>query len=134
MKLVEVVRGLSTSDETFATVINVCKRLDKVPVEVNDYPGFVANRILMPMINEAAYCVMEGVATPEAIDTVMTLGMNHPMGPLRLATSSGSMYVRQSWRCSMADWAIRSIAPAAPEENGCGGKARTKIRPGILRL
>jgi 3-hydroxybutyryl-CoA dehydrogenase len=89
MKLVEVIRGLSTSDETCATVIDVCKRLNKVPVEVNDYPGFVANRVLMPMINEAAYCVMEGVATPEAIDTVMKLGMNHPMGPLTLADFIG---------------------------------------------
>jgi 3-hydroxybutyryl-CoA dehydrogenase len=89
MKLVEVIRGLSTSDETCAAVIDACKRLEKVPVEVNDYPGFVANRVLMPMINEAAYCVMEGVATPEAIDTVMKLGMNHPMGPLTLADFIG---------------------------------------------
>jgi len=89
MKLVEIIRGLSTSDETCAAVTGACKRLDKVPVEVNDYPGFVANRVLMPMINEAAYCVMEGVAMPEAIDTVMKLGMNHPMGPLTLADFIG---------------------------------------------
>jgi len=89
MKLVEVIRGLSTSDETCTAVTEACKRLDKVPVEVNDYPGFIANRVLMPMINEAVYCVMEGVATPEAIDTVMKLGMNHPMGPLTLADFIG---------------------------------------------
>jgi 3-hydroxybutyryl-CoA dehydrogenase len=89
MKLVEVIRGLSTSDETTAAVKQICSRIDKVAVEVNDYPGFVANRILMPMINEAIYCVMEGVAKPEAIDDVMKLGMNHPMGPLSLADFIG---------------------------------------------
>ena len=89
MQLVEVIRGLATSDETTATVTEMCRRLGKTPVEVNDYPGFVANRILMPMINEAVYCVMEGVGTPEAIDTVMKLGMNHPMGPLTLADFIG---------------------------------------------
>jgi 3-hydroxybutyryl-CoA dehydrogenase len=89
MRLVEVIRGLATSDETTATVVDLATRLGKTPVEVNDYPGFVANRVLMPMINEAAYCVMEGVGTPEAIDTVMTLGMNHPMGPLALADLIG---------------------------------------------
>jgi 3-hydroxybutyryl-CoA dehydrogenase len=89
MKLVEVIRGHSTSSETFATVKSLCDRLDKTAVEVNDYPGFVSNRILLPMINEAVYCVMEGVATPEAVDTVMKLGMNHPMGPLALADFIG---------------------------------------------
>jgi 3-hydroxybutyryl-CoA dehydrogenase len=89
MKLVELVRGIATSDETFQKVKKVTERLDKVPVEVNDYPGFVANRLLIPMLNEAMYCVMEGVATPEAIDTVMKLGMNHPMGPLALADFIG---------------------------------------------
>jgi len=89
MKLVEVIRGLSTDDETTGTVLELARGLGKTPVEVNDYPGFVANRILLPMINEAAYCVMEGVATPEAIDTVMKLGMNHPMGPLTLADFIG---------------------------------------------
>jgi 3-hydroxybutyryl-CoA dehydrogenase len=89
MKLVEVIRGLATSDETTALVTESCRKLEKTPVEVNDYPGFIANRILMPMINEAVYCVMEGVATPEAIDTVMKLGMNHPMGPLTLADFIG---------------------------------------------
>ncbi len=89
MQLVEVIRGLATSDATTATVMAAAKALGKVPVEVNDFPGFVANRILMPMINEAIYCVMEGVGTPEAIDTVMKLGMNHPMGPLTLADFIG---------------------------------------------
>lgn len=89
MKLIEVIRGLATSDETYARVKNLAERLEKVPVEVNDYPGFVSNRVLLPMLNEAMYCVMEGVATPEAIDTVMKLGMNHPMGPLTLADFIG---------------------------------------------
>jgi 3-hydroxybutyryl-CoA dehydrogenase len=89
MQLVEVIRGLATSDETTQRVVALSTALGKTPVEVNDYPGFVANRILMPMINEAIYCVMEGVGTPEAIDTVMKLGMNHPMGPLTLADFIG---------------------------------------------
>ncbi|MBI5464360.1 MAG: 3-hydroxybutyryl-CoA dehydrogenase [Ignavibacteriales bacterium] len=89
MKLVEVIRGLATSNETFAAVKTLAEQLGKVPVEVNDYPGFVSNRVLLPMLNEAMYCVMEGVATPESIDTVMKLGMNHPMGPLALADFIG---------------------------------------------
>jgi 3-hydroxybutyryl-CoA dehydrogenase len=89
MKLVEVIRGHATTDETTALVIALCAKLEKVAVEVNDYPGFVANRILMPMLNEAIYCVMEGVATPEAVDTVMKLGRNHPMGPPTLADFIG---------------------------------------------
>jgi 3-hydroxybutyryl-CoA dehydrogenase len=89
MKLVEIIRGLGTSDETTKAVMDTASALGKTPVEVNDYPGFVANRILMPMINEAAYCVMEGVATPEAVDTVMKLGAAHPMGPLTLADLIG---------------------------------------------
>ena len=89
MKLVEIVRGYGTSPETAETVRTVAEKLQKVPVEVNDFPGFVSNRILLPMINEAIYCVMEGVARPEAIDTVMKLGMNHPMGPLALADFIG---------------------------------------------
>ncbi len=89
MKLVEVIRGQATSDETCSSVVGVATQLGKTPVEVNDYPGFVSNRVLLPMINEAVYCVMEGVATPEAIDTVMKLGMNHPMGPLTLADFIG---------------------------------------------
>jgi 3-hydroxybutyryl-CoA dehydrogenase len=89
MKLVEVIRGLGTSDETTATVCEIASSLGKTPVEVNDYPGFVANRVLMPLINEAAYCVMEGVADVEAIDTVAKLGLAHPMGPLTLADLIG---------------------------------------------
>jgi 3-hydroxybutyryl-CoA dehydrogenase len=89
MQLVEVIRGLATSDETTHRVMALSRALGKTPVEVNDFPGFAANRILMPMINEAIYCVMEGVGTPEAIDTVMKLGMNHPMGPLTLADFIG---------------------------------------------
>jgi len=89
MKLVEVIRALQTSDETTKLVLDLSRSLDKVPVEVNDFPGFVSNRVLMPMINEAVYCLMEGVAQPEAIDTVMKLGMNHPMGPLALADLIG---------------------------------------------
>jgi len=89
MKLVEVIRGISTSADTCTSVMDLCRNLEKVPVEVNDFPGFVSNRVLLPMLNEAMYCVMEGVATPEAIDTVMKLGMNHPMGPLALADFIG---------------------------------------------
>ncbi len=89
MKLVEVIRGLPTSDETFQTVFELAKKLDKTPVEVNDSPGFVSNRVLMPLLNEAMYAVMEGVATPEAIDEVFKLGMAHPMGPLTLADFIG---------------------------------------------
>lgn len=89
MKLVEVIRGYATSDETTKTVMEMSKNLGKVPVEVNDYPGFVANRILMPMINEAIYTLYEGVAGVEEIDTVMKLGMAHPMGPLQLADFIG---------------------------------------------
>lgn len=89
MKLVEVIRGLTTEDETYAVVRTLCEKIEKTPVEVHDFPGFVSNRVLLPMLNEAMYCVMEGVATPEAIDTVMKLGMNHPMGPLTLADFIG---------------------------------------------
>jgi 3-hydroxybutyryl-CoA dehydrogenase len=89
MKLVEIIRGLATSDETTTRVMDYAQKLEKTPVEVNDYPGFVSNRVLMPMINEAVYCLMEGVGKPEAIDQVMTLGMNHPMGPLALADLIG---------------------------------------------
>lgn len=89
MTLVEIIRGLATSDETTKQVMDAASELGKTPVEVNDYPGFVSNRVLMPLINEAIYCLMEGVATAEAIDTVMKLGMNHPMGPLTLADFIG---------------------------------------------
>jgi 3-hydroxybutyryl-CoA dehydrogenase len=89
MQLVEVVRGIATEPKVLEAVMDLAKKMGKVPVEVNDYPGFVSNRVLMPMINEAIYCLMEGVGTPEAIDTVMKLGMNHPMGPLTLADLIG---------------------------------------------
>jgi len=89
MTLVEVIRGLATSDATTAAVMDLARALGKTPVEARDYPGFVANRVLMPMINEAIFCVMEGVAEPEAVDTVMKLGMNHPLGPLALADLIG---------------------------------------------
>ncbi|BEQ15738.1 3-hydroxybutyryl-CoA dehydrogenase [Desulfoferula mesophila] len=89
MKLVEVIKGLATSEETFNTVMELSKALGKIPVPANDYPGFVANRILMPMINEAVYCVVEGVGQPEDIDQIMKLGMAHPMGPLALADLIG---------------------------------------------
>ncbi|MFG6496011.1 3-hydroxybutyryl-CoA dehydrogenase [Fictibacillus sp. UD] len=89
MKLVEIIRGLQTADEVYETIESVSKKLQKVPVEVNDFPGFISNRILMPMINEAIFAVYEGVATPEAVDEIMKLGMNHPMGPLTLADFIG---------------------------------------------
>jgi len=89
MALVEVIRAMQTGDETFAVTMELAKKLGKTPVAVNDAPGFVSNRVLMPLINEAAYCVMEGVATAEAVDSVMKLGMNHPMGPLELADFIG---------------------------------------------
>jgi len=89
MKLVEIIRGLETSDEVYQAIYEASIKMEKVPVEVNDGPGFVSNRVLMPMINEAIFCLQEGVGTPEAIDTVMKLGMNHPMGPLALADLIG---------------------------------------------
>jgi 3-hydroxybutyryl-CoA dehydrogenase len=89
MSLVEVIRGLATTDETLAAVLELARKMGKTPVEIADYPGFAVNRILIPMINEAVYCVMEGVGTPEAIDTVMKLGANHPMGPLALGDLIG---------------------------------------------
>ncbi len=89
MKLVEVIRGLATDDATFSAIMQLSEKLGKTPVAVNDYPGFVSNRVLMPMINEAIYCVMEGVAEPQAVDRVMQLGMNHAMGPLTLADFIG---------------------------------------------
>jgi 3-hydroxybutyryl-CoA dehydrogenase len=89
MKLVEIIRGLATRDETYAATEELAKKVGKTPVEVHDYPGFVSNRVLMPLINEAIYTVYEGVADPESVDTVMKLGMNHPMGPLQLADFIG---------------------------------------------
>jgi len=89
MKLIEIIRGYSTSNSTYNAIKELSLKIDKVPVEVHDYPGFISNRILMPMINEAIYTLMEGVASAEDIDTVMKLGMNHPMGPLTLADFIG---------------------------------------------
>lgn len=89
MQLVEIIKGHATSDEVAATIEDLAKKMGKTPVTVNDYPGFVSNRVLMPMINEAIFCVYEGVATPEGVDQVMRLGMNHPMGPLALADLIG---------------------------------------------
>jgi len=89
MQLVEIIRGLATSDETTRRTVELARAVGKTPVEASDYPGFIANRILMPMVNEAVYCLMEGVGTAESIDTVMKLGMNHPMGPLQLADLIG---------------------------------------------
>jgi len=89
MKLVEVIRGIATSDQTYETIAELTRSIKKVPVEVNDYPGFISNRVLLPMINEAIFALYEGVATPESIDEIMKLGMNHPMGPLTLADFIG---------------------------------------------
>ena len=113
MTLVEIIRGLATSDATYAFTEDLTKRLGKTPVEVNDYPGFVINRILMPMINEAAYALMEGVATREAIDTVMKLGMPTTRSARsRSPTWSASTSVSASWRCCTKGSAIRSTARA----------------------
>ena len=106
MKLVEVIRGLATADEVYQEVEKLAESLNKVPVEVNDFPGFVANRILMPMINEAIYTLYEGVATKEAIDDVMKLGMNHPMGPLTLADFIGldtCLYIMETLHQGLGD-------------------------------
>lgn len=106
MKLVEIIRGLATADEVYQTIEEMTKRLKKVPVEVNDFPGFVANRILMPMINEAIYTLYEGVATKESIDDVMKLGMNHPMGPLTLADFIGldtCLYIMETLHTGFGD-------------------------------
>ncbi|RJQ30770.1 MAG: 3-hydroxybutyryl-CoA dehydrogenase [Peptococcaceae bacterium] len=106
MKLIEVIRGLATTDETYEMVKTASERMGKVPVEVNDSPGFVSNRILVPMLNEAIYCVYEGIATPEAVDQVMKLGMNHPMGPLALADLIGldtCLYIMEVLHQSLGD-------------------------------
>ncbi len=106
MKLVEIIRGLQTADEVYETIEEITRNLEKVPVEVNDFPGFVSNRILMPMINEAIYTLYEGVATKEAIDEVMKLGMNHPMGPLTLADFIGldtCLYIMETLKEGLGD-------------------------------
>lgn len=106
MKLIEVIRGLATSDETYEIVNKLGEKLNKVPIEVNDFPGFIANRILLPMINEAIYALYEGVATKEAIDDIMKLGMNHPMGPLQLADFIGldtCLYIMETLHEGLGD-------------------------------
>lgn len=106
MKLVEVIRGMRTSDGTADVIKNLAEKMGKVPIEVNDYPGFISNRILMPMINEATYCLMEGVAKKEAIDGIMKLGMNHPMGPLELADLIGldvCLHIMEVLYCGLGD-------------------------------
>lgn len=106
MKLIEVIRGLATSDETNKAAYDLAITMGKVPVSVNDFPGFVSNRILLPMINEAIYCVYEGVASPEAVDEVMKLGMNHPMGPLALADFIGldtCLYIMETLHNGLGD-------------------------------
>ncbi|EIJ80275.1 3-hydroxybutyryl-CoA dehydrogenase [Bacillus methanolicus PB1] len=106
MKLVEIIRGLATADKVYQTIEDITKTLNKVPVEVNDFPGFVSNRVLMPMINEAIYTLYEGIATKEAIDEVMKLGMNHPMGPLALADFIGldtCLYIMETLHVGFGD-------------------------------
>ena len=106
MKLVEIIRGLATSDEVYQTIEQTAKKLGKIPVEVNDFPGFVSNRVLMPMINEAIFTLYEGVASKEAIDEVMKLGMNHPMGPLQLADFIGldtCLYIMETLHDGLGD-------------------------------
>jgi 3-hydroxybutyryl-CoA dehydrogenase len=106
MKLVEIIRGLATADEVYDMIHDIAEKLEKVPVEVNDFPGFVSNRILMPMINEAVYTLYEGVAGKEAIDKVMKLGMNHPMGPLELADFIGldtCLYIMETLHEGLGD-------------------------------
>jgi 3-hydroxybutyryl-CoA dehydrogenase len=123
MKLVEIVRGIETSDETYETVHELAKQLGKEPVEVRDFPGFVSNRILAPMINEAVYCLMEGVAGPEEVDTVMKLGMGHPMGPLELADLIGLDTCLH----------IMEVLHNLETLRGCG-KARAQEWPRVLRV
>jgi 3-hydroxybutyryl-CoA dehydrogenase len=110
MKLVEVIKGLATSEETLATTLELCKVMGKEAWSANDSPGFISNRILCPMINEAIFALQEGVGTPEAIDAVMKLGMNHPMGPLALADLIGLDVVSSSWKSCSATWVKTNTA------------------------
>ena len=135
MTLVEVIRGQATSDETTRTVMDLAKGIGKTPVEVNDYPGFVSNRVLMPMINEAIFAVFEGVATAEAIDQVMKLGMNHPMGPLTLADFIGldvCLAILNVLHEGLGDPKYRAV-PAA-QADGRRGLARPQDGPRVLQL
>ena len=135
MVLVEVIRGLATSDETFPTTMSLCEKLEKKPVAVNDAPGFVSNRVLMPLINEAAFAVMEGVATPEAVDAVMKMGMNHPMGPLELADFIGLDVCVDILEVSANRFRRSEISrlPAAAEIRR-RRLARPQIRPRLLQI
>ena len=121
MKLVEVIRGLETSDETFAQVKALAETLGKSPVEVNDAPGFVSNRVLMPLLNEAMYAVMEGVATAEAVDQVFQLGMAHPMGPLKLADFIGLDVCLDIMRVMVEGLGDPEV-PALPAADSHGGR------------
>jgi len=129
MRLVEVVRGLETSDTTVSTIRRVAERMGKIPVECADHPGFVSNRLLMPMINEAIFAVSEGIATPESIDKIMTLGANHPMGPLRIADLIGLD------NCLSVMRILRQIPtlPTASEDGGCG-QVGPEVRSRLLLL
>ncbi len=135
MVLVEVIRGLATSDGTFGTTMALCEKLGKNPVAVNDSPGFVSNRVLMPMINEAAYAVMEGVATPEAVDAVMKLGMNHPMGPARARRPRGARRVRRYPRRAAQGPRRPEISRlSAAAEIRSRRLARPQVRPGLFSI
>ena len=135
MTLVELIRGQATSDESMRIASELCAALGKTGVEAADYPGFIANRILMPMINEAIFAVMEGVGTPEAIDAVMKLGMNHPMGPLTLADFIG-LDVCLAILNVLHDGLRRSEVPAvsAAPADGRGRPSRAQVGPGLLRV
>jgi 3-hydroxybutyryl-CoA dehydrogenase len=135
MVLVEVIRGLQTSDETFAQTMQLCEKLGKKPVAVNDAPGFVSNRVLMPLINEAAFAVMEGVATAESVDAVMKMGMNHPMGPLELADFIGldvCVDILDVLYKGFGDPKYRACPSAAKVSRR--RLARPQIRPRILQV
>ncbi len=135
MVLIEVIRALQTSDETFHATMALCERLEKKPVAVNDAPGFVSNRVLLPMINEAAFAVMEGVATAEAVDAIMKLGMNHPMGPLELADFIGldvCVNILDVLYEGFGDSEISRLPAAA--KNGRRRLARPQERAGILQV
>ena len=135
MKLVEVIRGLATSNESFETVRDLARKLEKTPVEVNDAPGFVSNRVLMPLLNEAMYAVMEGVATPEAVDEVFKLGMAHPMGPLTLADFIGldvCLDIMRVLQEGLGDPKYRPC-PLADQNGGCRLAGKEKWA-GILQV
>ena len=135
MKLVEIIRGLATDDEVYKTIEEMTRKLSKTPVEVNDFPGFVANRVLMPMINEAIYTLYEGVATEEAIDEVMKLGMNHPMGPLQLADFIGldtCLYIMETLHEGFGDSKYRPCPLLQKVRKS--RLAWEKVRPWFLHL